>query len=54
MVFVGKDGVLCNVVVIFLCVDGDVVVVIKVLNESVEVEVEIKEGCFWVFVIRFK
>ncbi|KAK0654555.1 hypothetical protein QBC41DRAFT_57638 [Cercophora samala] len=53
-VFAGKDGAPRNVAVIPLCVDGDAVAAIKILNESVEAEAEVKEGCFRVPVTRFK
>ena len=53
-IFAGRDGAPRNVAVIPLCADGDAAAAIRSMNESVDIEAEIHDGCFRVPVDRFK
>ncbi|SPQ27681.1 93dd2741-2ad2-4634-9cb9-48c5b2295d65 [Thermothielavioides terrestris] len=53
-IFAGKDGAPRNVAVIPLCADSDAAAAIRSLNESVDIDAEVHDGCFRVPVDRFK
>ncbi|KAL2160089.1 hypothetical protein VTH06DRAFT_1744 [Thermothelomyces fergusii] len=52
--FSGRDGAPRNVAVIPLCPDTDAAAAIRSLNGSIDIEAEIRDGCFRVPVDRFK
>ncbi|KAL2170895.1 hypothetical protein VTG60DRAFT_4299 [Thermothelomyces hinnuleus] len=53
-IFSGRDGAPRNVAVIPLCADTDAAAAIRSLNGSIDIEAEIRDGCFRVPVDRFK
>ncbi|KAL2195883.1 hypothetical protein P885DRAFT_39139 [Corynascus similis CBS 632.67] len=53
-IFAGKDGAPRHVAVIPLCADTDAATAIRSLNGSLDIDVEIQDGCFRVPVDRFK
>ena len=53
-VFNGRDGAPRNVAVIPLCPDTDAVAAIKALNDSIDIEADVRDGVFRVPVDRFK
>ncbi|CAI4212748.1 unnamed protein product, partial [Parascedosporium putredinis] len=53
-VFSGRDGAPRTVAVIPLCEDADAQSAIKALNESLDIDAEVQDGCFRVSVDRFK
>jgi len=53
-IFSGRDGAPRVVAVIPLCHDTDAQSAIKLMNESLDIDVEVEDGCFRVPVDRFK
>lgn len=53
-IFSGRDGAPRTVAVIPLCEDADAQSAIKALNESLDIDAEVQDGCFRVSVDRFK